>query len=203
MHSLSLIRCILYYFIWISSLTVHNLYVEDKVGVSWDSWLRWTTICAGSWATNISLFTNSKVDNCILPALHNSHLTNNEGDWLSSWDRWIEDFTVSSKSSGILNLGSLSGLALSSSTLFKDVHGDTSIKFLFSKILRSRIGRSISFSGSSSSSSGASLSRNLGLSLGLSFGLSLSEHSWINTSSGSCSLIGYSLSSTGITTFSR
>jgi len=88
-------------------LTVDNLDIEDKVRVGGDSWLGGSTIGGGSWAANISLLTNGKVDDCILPALDHSHFTNSEGNWLSSWDRGIEDLTISSEGSGVLNLSSL------------------------------------------------------------------------------------------------
>jgi hypothetical protein len=68
-------------------LAVHNLDVEDEVRVGWDTWLGGSTISRSGWATNVSLLTDSEVGDSIFPALNNSHFTNDECNWLTSWNR--------------------------------------------------------------------------------------------------------------------
>ena len=178
-----------------SSLTINDFYVENKIGVGGNSWLWWGTISGGSWASNISLFTNTEVEDGILPALDNSHISNGESNWLSSWNWRVENFTVCGKCSGILNLSSLSSLALSTGSLFEYVNSDTSIKLLFSQVLWCLTCGSICSSSSGCGSSGSCTSSwtssNLSFSLCLCLSLSLCEDSWVN--SGCSSFFGNSL----------
>jgi len=163
-----------------SSLAVNDFHVENKIGVCWDSWLGWTTIGSGSWASNISFLADTEIKDSIFPTLDNSHITDGESNWLSSWNWRVEHFTICGESTGILNLSSLSGLALSSGSLFEYIDSDTTFKLLFSQVLWGFTCGSICTS--SSSSTGSCTSSYLSFSLCLGFSLSLCEDSWIDSS---------------------
>lgn len=70
-----------------ASLAVDNLDVEDEVGVGWDSWLLLGSVSGGGWATNVGLLTDAELKDGVLPALHDSEVTDSEGDGLATRNR--------------------------------------------------------------------------------------------------------------------
>merc|ERR1719231_321298 len=107
------------------SFATNNLDVEDEVRVGRDAGLGTGAISGRGGATEIGLLTNGHLSHSGLPALDHGHLTDSERDGLATGNGRVENLTVGGKSAGVLNLGSLAGLALSAGTLGKNVNRDS------------------------------------------------------------------------------